>query len=193
MVDRFQTVIDGSSMAVIIIDTDLNIEYINKASRDLMLQHAGAILSVYPGFNLDTLTGTKVSDINPVSGEFIQSLRNQHRKRINKFIDVGHDKVHVSIIPIIDNGCDLGTAIEWWYATDYLKGQEHRKSITEITGLIDELTFQTNILAINAAVEAAHAGDSGKSFSIIASEMRDLSQRCREAVLEINSRIKQFG
>jgi cell division protein ZapA (FtsZ GTPase activity inhibitor) len=193
MGNRFQTVVDGSTMAVIIIDANLCIEYINEASFDVMKKHKKALLSVYPQFNINSLVGTKIRDIKPVSGNFIEYLKDPKRKTISKFIDIGHEKIHVSITPIIDDEKDTGTSIEWWYATDYLKGQEHNKNITEITRLIDDLTFQTNILAINAAVEAAHAGEEGKSFAVIASEMRSLSQRCRNAIKEIHDRIKEVA
>ncbi|MBL8446116.1 MAG: hypothetical protein JNJ44_01745 [Zoogloeaceae bacterium] len=60
------------------------------------------------------------------------------------------------------------------------------KGVEAITGKINAITFQTNILALNAAVEASRAGESGRSFAVVATEIRDLSTRCGEASREIS-------
>lgn len=63
-------------------------------------------------------------------------------------------------------------------------------AINEAITVIDQIAFQTNILSLNAAVEAATAGEAGKGFAVVAQEVRNLATRSAEAAKEIKDLVE---
>ncbi|MCZ9885441.1 methyl-accepting chemotaxis protein [Brachyspira hyodysenteriae] len=68
---------------------------------------------------------------------------------------------------------------------------EYSKKIANITSIIESIAFQTNILALNASVEAARAGDQGKGFAVVASEVRNLSTNVSNAAKDISNIVNE--
>ena len=74
-------------------------------------------------------------------------------------------------------------------ATAMVKLNEESQKIGETVNIISQIAFQTNILSLNAAVEAATAGEAGKGFAVVAQEVRNLASRSNDAAKNITERI----
>lgn len=73
-----------------------------------------------------------------------------------------------------------------------IKLSEQTQNIGEIIGAVNELTDQSNLLSVNATIEAAKAGEVGKGFAVVAQEVKSLAEQAREATAQIKAILNEL-
>ena len=108
------------------------------------------------------------------------NIRNNN-KNMNKMMHIANE---------LNNAASIGSTSAKQTSLSMDEINDKVKAINEAITIIDQIAFQTNILSLNAAVEAATAGEAGRGFAVVAAEVRNLASRSAEAAREIKSLVE---
>ena len=122
-------------------------------------------------------------NLNRIIGNLIDSIERE-ALIASKAEEISTTMTHT----VRSGGDDISKTIALISAVEQLSGQ-----ISEIIAVIDNITELTNLLAMNAAIEAAHAGDAGKGFAVVAGEIQKLSKETSKSSGKISDLVKNVS
>ena len=155
---------------------------IQNKENGLTLQSSASMLSSNVN-NLNTSSNTAAASLEETAAavEEITSIIKTNNEKVNKMSILANE-----LNKSARDGENLATKTT--SAMDDIDTQVH--AINDAITVIDQIAFQTNILSLNAAVEAATAGEAGKGFAVVAQEVRNLASRSAEAAKEIKNLVE---
>ncbi|WP_417332495.1 methyl-accepting chemotaxis protein [Halarcobacter sp.] len=148
----------------------------------LILQDSSSVLLSNVN-NLNNASNTAAASLEETAAalEEITSTVNNNSEKMHQMSDLASD-----VTASVSTGENLATKTT--ASMDEIN--EKVGAINEAITVIDQIAFQTNILSLNAAVEAATAGEAGKGFAVVAQEVRNLASRSAEAAKEIKTLVE---
>lgn len=129
---------------------------------------------------------TAMTELHATAGEVasIAARAAESVKQVNELARQGHGVVKQNETAISGLSADVNQATELMHEL-----QQGSESIGGILVTIRSIADQTNLLALNAAIEAARAGEQGRGFAVVADEVRTLAQRTQDSTSEIEQMI----
>lgn len=126
--------------------------------------------------------------------EKIQKI-NEDVVSIKKAVDEARNMVQkgMDIIGLLSERADMTAQITSKVGTTIKMLEAETASISEFVDTINNISEQTNMLSLNASIEAARAGDAGRGFAVVAEEIRNLADHSSQATVEINAKIKSIN
>lgn len=136
-----------------------------------------------------TMVVTAVNELTMAVQEVARNTSNtaQSTKDANQIAEQGQERIRLAV----NHVQGLSTHVTQTAAT-MVKLEDEAKNVTSVIDVIRGVAEQTNLLALNAAIEAARAGEQGRGFAVVADEVRTLASRTQQSTADIQGMLSQL-
>ncbi|NUT87207.1 methyl-accepting chemotaxis protein [Pseudomonas corrugata] len=156
-----------------------NLQRTSAHTSEILMRHASETDQTVTAINQMSSTAESVAQNAAETAAFTQRA-NEHADRSRVVVGEASN----SVVALIDEVASATRKVE--------SMQQDAQRITEILGVIGAIAGQTNLLALNAAIEAARAGEQGRGFAVVADEVRALAARTQASTSEINEMLTRL-
>ena len=167
----------------------INAAEVSKAAESLLEVSSNSQRAADDQCHAITMVVTAVNELTMAIQEVARNTSNtaQNTKEATAITDRGQERIHLAVERVQSLAVRISETAEFM-----LRLESEAKNVTSVIDVIRGVAEQTNLLALNAAIEAARAGEQGRGFAVVADEVRTLASRTQQSTTDIHGMLSKL-
>lgn len=167
----------------------VNAGEVSKAAESLLEVSSNSQRAADDQCHAITMVVTAVNELTMAIQEVARNTSNtaQNTKEATTITDLGQERIHLAVERVQSLAVRISETAEFM-----LRLESEAKNVTSVIDVIRGVAEQTNLLALNAAIEAARAGEQGRGFAVVADEVRTLASRTQQSTTDIHGMLSKL-